>query len=154
MRNKLAVATALISFSLSPSTLLASEFDWIARNFERESGCKQVHIPFFGLARFVVGVTHPEGVSDLHLAIFEDSAISPERFRSLVDDAVGGSWKPMIRVHSSRGDTTSIYAREDGKHMRFLIGTLDGNDATLVQIRMNVNKLVNFIDEQRNRHRH
>jgi hypothetical protein len=43
-------ALLLAASLLLPLALPASEFDWLVREFSRESGAKVVHIPFFGLA--------------------------------------------------------------------------------------------------------
>jgi len=125
----------------------ASEFDWLVREFSRESGAKRVHVPFLGLANFVVKVGHPAGTSDMKLAIFERGDLEAPRFTSLTDSAVGGSWKPMIRVRSKDGESTNIYARTDGKHLNLLITTLDDDDATLIQVRIEPQALMQFIDD-------
>jgi hypothetical protein len=134
-----------------PTALQASEFDWIARNVERESGCKRTHIPFFGLARFVVAVGHPGGASELNLAVFESADIAPERFREIVDHSVGGSWKPMVRVSKRNGESTTIFAQADGRHIRMLIGTLEHGEATLVQARVNVGEFIRFVNDVQRR---
>src|SRR3954465_3840834 len=100
----LAVSVAL------PFTLPASEFDWLVREFSRQSSAKPVHIPFFGLARFVVAVGHPAGTRDLHLAGVEDVELESARFSQLTDELVGPAWKPIVRVRSRKGESTNIYA--------------------------------------------
>jgi hypothetical protein len=138
---------ALFAFVVLPSLLPASDFDWLLREFSRESGAKQVHIPFFGVARFVVAVSHPAGTSDLRLAIFERGDLDTMHFRALTDSTVGPSWKPMIRVWSSRGEATNIYAREGRKDLNLLITTLDNENATFVQVRLKPEALLRFVDE-------
>jgi hypothetical protein len=56
-----------------PLLVPASEFDWLVREFSRESGTKPTHIPMFGLVRFAVGITQPAGTSEMKLAIFENT---------------------------------------------------------------------------------
>ena len=133
--------------TLLPLPLPAGEFDWLVREFSRESGARQVHVPFFGLARFIVAVGHPVGTSDIKLAIFERGDLDTLRFSSLTDATVGISWKPMIRVRSSRGEFTNIYFRPDGKHLNLLLTTLDGDDATFVQVRIQPEALIRFVDD-------
>ncbi len=144
---------ALLSLFLlaAPAVLQAGEFDWIARHFERDSGCERLRIPFFGLARFVVAVAHPAGTSELNLAIFEKPGLSVDRFNRIVDDAVGNHWKPMVRVRSRNGESTNIYAQEIGRDLRLMIGTLDRDDATLVEVRVRPDKLIKFVDEMKKR---
>jgi hypothetical protein len=138
---------ALLTLTIVPGPIVASDFDWLVREFARESGAKQVHIPFFGLARFVVAVGHPAGTSNLRLAIFERGGLESPRFSSLTDMTVGSSWKPMIRVRSARGESTNIYERPEGKHLNLLVTALDGNDATFVEVRIQPESLIRFVDD-------
>ena len=132
---------------LFPFTVPASDFDWLVREFSRESGAKQVHVPFFGLARFVVAVGHPAGTTDMKLAIFERGDLETLQFSSLTDSVAGSSWKPMIRVRSRDTESTNIYSRTEGKRLDLLITTLDGDEATFVQLRLKPEALIKFIDE-------
>ncbi len=143
MRRFLAVLTV----ACLPLPVAASDFDWLVREFSCESGAKQVHVPFFGLARFVVAVGHPAGTTDMRLAIFERGDLESPRFSALTDSTVGSSWKPMIRVRSRNGESTNIYVRDQGKHLSILITSLDGNDATFVQVRLEPRALIRFVDE-------
>ncbi|HEX4166934.1 MAG TPA: hypothetical protein VHZ55_15825 [Bryobacteraceae bacterium] len=137
----------LVLFSSFGTVLPASDFDWLVREFARESGAKQVHVPFLGFARFLVVVGHPAGTTDMRLAIFERGDLETLRFSDLTDSTVGDSWSPMIRVRSKRGESTNIYGRSDRKHLRLLITTLDGDDATFVQVNLEPKALIRFIDD-------
>jgi hypothetical protein len=140
----------VLSATISCSSLDAGEFDWMVREISRESGAKPIHIPFFGLARFAVGVAHPAGTSDLHLAVFENVDLAPERFSIVIDSVAGDLWKPMVRVRERRGESTNIYLQESGKDLRLLIGNFDGGDATLIQVKLRPEQLMKFVDEHRN----
>ena len=70
---------SLFLFGFSVNALEAGDFDWMIRQFSRESGVEPVHIPMFGLARLFVGIARPAGTSDLHLAVFEDTGLKAER---------------------------------------------------------------------------
>lgn len=141
----LALAVCLMLPSASP----ASEFDWLVREFSRESGAKAMHIPLFGLAQFVVAVGHPAGTSELKLAVFEHPNIESARFSQLTDEMVGGAWKPIVRVRSRTGESTNIYLRQEGENLRVLLTTLDHDDATFVQVRIKPDRLMRFVDEHR-----
>jgi len=143
----------LAALLLLPATLPASEFDWLVREFSRESGLTETRIPFFGLARFAVAVAHPEGTSELKLAIFEHANLESTRFSQLTDEMVGGSWKPVIRVRSRNGESTNIYLQEERQNLRVLITSLDHEDATFVQVRIKPESLMKFVDEHRGHHR-
>lgn len=151
MRRMVALTVLLAAFSC---VLPASEFDWMVREFARESGARQMHIPFFGLARFIVAVGHPAGTSELRLAIFEHPVIRSEDFSRLADSTVGVSWQPIVRVRSKNGESSNIYVRPEGKHLQLLIATLDKDEAVFVQLRILPDKLIQFVDEQKQKHHH
>lgn len=154
LRASLAVAAVLLLGLSLPTALQAGEFDWMVREFSRETGMKPTHIPFFGLAKFVVAVGHPAGTSELNLAVFEDADLDAARFSQITDAAVGSCWKPMVRVRSKSGESTNIYARPSGKEMRVLIATLDHGDATFVEVRVEPEALMRFVDEHKDGHEH
>jgi len=145
------VALSLLVLVL-PLALPAGDFEWMVREFSRQSGVQQTHIPFFGLARFVVAVAHPAGTSELNLAVFERPHIQPRDFTALTDSVTGAAWKPMIRVRSQNGDTTNIYLRPDGKHLKLIVATLDGSEATFVELRLRPESLMSFVQEHRTGH--
>lgn len=144
MRLFLGVLTLFVALPLASP---ASEFDWLVREFSRESGAKQTHIPFFGLVRVAVAVSHPAGTSELKLAVFEHTNLDSPRFSALTDAVVGRAWKPMVRVRSRNGESTNIYVQTDGKNLRLLIASLDREDATFVQVRIRPEELMKFVDE-------
>ena len=106
-----------------------------------------MHVPLFGLARFVVATSHPAGTSELHLAVFQDLDIESERFSQLTDSVVGPAWKPIIRVRSRNGESTNIYTQSIGKDLRVLLTVLHGTDATLIEVRIRPEALLKFVDE-------
>src|SRR5205807_9034571 len=97
MRRVLALCSLAL---LAPLTLPANEFDWLVREFSRESGARQTHIPFFGLVRFGVVVAHPAGTSELGLAVFGNTDLPSNRFSDLTVSVAGGERQLLIRVRS------------------------------------------------------
>ena len=144
MRRLLSVLAVFITLPLASP---ASEFDWLVREFSRESGAKQTRIPFFGLARFAVAVAHPAGTSELKLAIFEHTNLESGKFSQLIDAVAGRDWKPMVRVRSRKGEATNIYGESEGKNLRLLITSLDHEEATFVEVRIRPEELMKFLDE-------
>src|SRR3954453_4921533 len=114
--NRSCAVCALIL--LLPLTLPANDFDWLVREFSRQSGARQTYIPLFGLVRFSVAVVHPAGASQLQLAVFEHANLESERFRHLTDAVVGDEWKPMVRVRSRNNESTNIYTQQRGRDLR------------------------------------
>jgi hypothetical protein len=140
---------ALLLALAIPALMPASEFDTLVREFSRQTGSEQTRIPFFGVARFVVAVSHPAGTSDLRLAVFEHPNVLPRDFARVADEVTGGGWNRIVRVQSRKGESTNIYTRRDGNHLRLLVATVDGNDATFVEMRIKPEALMKFVDERR-----
>jgi hypothetical protein len=140
-------ACALLLTALLAPALQAGDFDTLVARFSHESGATRTHIPFFWVARAVVAVAHPAGASELNLAVFEHANFEPRRFRELADDAVGGVWKPLIRVCSRNGESTNIYSRPAGRNLHLLLATLDHGEATFVELLVEPEALMTFIDE-------
>jgi hypothetical protein len=136
----------LLAALLAPA-LCAGDFDTLVARFSHESGAERTHIPFFWVARAAVAVAHPAGASELNLAIFEHASFDASRFRDLTDDAVGGVWKPMVRVLSQHGESTNIYSRPAGREVHLLVATLDHGEATFVEVQVEPEALMSFIDE-------
>jgi hypothetical protein len=142
------VATcALLLAGLLAPVLQAGDFDTLVARFSHESGATRTHIPFFWVARAAVAVAHPAGTSELNLAIFEHTDFAPRRFRELTDDAVGGVWKPLIRVCARSGESTNIYSRPAGRNLHLLLATLDHGGATFVELLVEPEALMTFLDE-------
>src|SRR4051812_38366911 len=139
---------ALIVFV--PLMLSASEFDWLVREFSRRSGARQAYIPLFGLVRSSLAVVHPAGAGQLRLAVFEHTDLESEEFSQLTDAVVvGHEWKPMVRVRSRNNESTNIYVQQQGRDLRLLITSLDGGEATFVQVQIRPTQLIRFIDDHR-----
>ena len=137
---------------LLPLALPASEFDWMVREFARQSGVQQMHIPFLGLARFTVAVARPAGTSDFKLAIFEHPHMQGGEFSQMTDSLIGAAWKPIIRVRSRNSESTNFYVQPNGKYLRLLIATIDSGDATFIELRLKPESLMKFVDEHKHGH--
>ena len=138
---------ALILFL--PLMLSANEFDWLVREFSRQSGARQTYVPLFGLVRFSIAAVHPVGTSELRVAVFERADLETQRFSQLTDAIVGYEWKPIVRVRSRNHESTNIYAQQHGRGLRLLITSLNGGEATFVQVGMRPAQLIKLIDDHR-----
>lgn len=120
------------------------DFNAVVRSVERNLHVHRTHIPLFGLAKFLVRVSHPAGARQLDMAIFEDVRLeehSIQRLDTAIRSAIDGHWTPMIRARE-RGEWTVIYARPDGaKHLRMLIASVDSHDAVVVQLEVNAEQV-------------
>jgi hypothetical protein len=127
------------------------EFDRIVKAIESRYGTKRTHIPFLGLANFAVMVAHPAGTSGFKLAVFEDLKSSREDQMELdrfMNGISGGGMQQLIRVHSRRdGESTYIFMGDAGKSTKLLIATFDRNQATVVEVKVNMDTLLKMINQ-------
>ena len=130
-----------------------TEFERIVKAIESHYGTHPVHIPFMGLASFIVKVAHPEGASGLKLAVFEDLKSSPgspewtERDRFMASLS-GPGLRSFVRVHSRRsGEATYIFMGPESRSTRILIATFERHEATVIEVKANFDKLLRSMEE-------
>jgi hypothetical protein len=130
-----------------------ADFDRIVKAIESHYGTHRLHIPLMGVASLLVSVARPEGATGFKLAVFEDLKSSPEygewkerdRF---MDTVFIGEMHPLVRVHSQRGgNATYIFAEPSGKSTRVLIATFERDEATVVEVKVNMSTLLKSIEE-------
>jgi len=143
------LATFLIA---SGVVLMAdSEFDHVVNAIETHYHAKRTHIPFLGLANVVVKVARPAGTSEFKLAVFEDlgdlSDVDDRELDRFMHELGSSRLHPLVRVHSHRDhDSVYIFAADGGRDTRMLIATFDRNEATVVQVRVDMEQLLKWID--------
>jgi len=128
-----------------------SEFDHVVKAIETHYGTKRTHIPFMGLASFAVKVAHPAGTSELKLAVFEDLKTLGDRDQTELDEFMRSlstrDLRPIIRVRSRRQDeATYIFAGDFGKSARLLVATFQPSEATVVELKVDINTLLSWIN--------
>jgi hypothetical protein len=129
----------------------ADQFDEIAKAIESHFGTTRVHIPMVGLANFVLKVAHPAGTSGFRLAIFENLQWSEDGHeQGDMDRFMNGlalpTLHPLIRTHSRpNSEATYVYVGEIGKTTKFLVTTFSRDNATVVEVKANVDTLLRWI---------
>ena len=136
-----------------------AEFDRIVKAIESRYGTRPLHIPFLGVANFFVKVARPEGAGGFKLAVFEGlkdlkSAADPSEWRErdcFMDTLAGPNLHPLVRVHSRRdGEATYIFmspASKSSKSTRVLIATFEHNEATVIEVKANIETLLKSLQE-------
>lgn len=146
-------ARLLVAFLAASGVILIgdSEFDHVVKAIEVHYHTKRNHIPFLGLANLVVKVAHPAGASEFKLAVFDDlDAIDDRDDRELdqfMSELSTGRLRRVVRVHSSR-DHEAIYIfadDDDARSTRMLLATFQRDQATVVQVRVDMNELIKWI---------
>lgn len=147
----LLVTVLLVTLLAAPAAAGDADFHAIVRGVESGYGVHRVHIPLFGLARFVVHVAQPEGVKDFDMAIFETREGPPpdsSRFDAIVKRAGGEHWRSVIRVRSGRShEWVYVYARPEGPDWRMLIATFEPGETVILEARVDAEFLANALDD-------
>lgn len=132
------------------------EFDRLVKAIENHYGAKPLHVPFMGLANFVVSVAHPEGASGVRLAVFENirdlhTADDPGEWRErdrFMDTLPGPNLHPLVRVHARKDhEATYIFMGPSGKSTRVLIATFERNEATVIEVKADIDRLLRSLDD-------
>ena len=127
------------------------EFDRIVSAIEHHYGVPRTHIPLMGVANLFVKVARPAGTSGFKLAVFEDLP-SPSAFGDrmdldhFMDDICRGGLHALVVTHSRRdGESTYILAGGIGKSSKLLIATFERHEATVIEVQVNLDKLLKMI---------
>ena len=132
---------AMTLLSVQP---LCADFNAVLHAFESRYGVRPTWIPFFGLARLAIRISHPQCVADLQLATFKHARFGDVReVEGLVRQYAGDGFRPLVQVHSTKsGECTLIYARPAGHdQIALLIFAHDRDDTTLLNVVVNADRL-------------
>jgi hypothetical protein len=127
------------------------EFKEIVSAISDEFHTRPVHIPLFGLVNMVTFVARPAGTKHIDLAVFENLGNHDRSGRELaqaVRSAVGAGWKPFVQVWSHHGgqeETVLVYMRMEGHDCKLLVTSIEPNEATVVQLKLNPDTLQKWL---------
>jgi hypothetical protein len=148
------VALGLLGFALPPSARAGDkEFGLLVRYVESHYHAHRSHRFLLGFASFAVNVVRPYGVRGMKLALWENQHFAAldgadADFPDVVHAGLDEGWQPMVRVWSRRsGEHTVVFAKPEGNDMKLLVATVESDEAVVVQMRINPDKLSKCIDE-------
>lgn len=127
------------------------EFSDVVNAIADEFHTRPTHIPFFGLVNVVTFVARPAGTKHIDLALFENLDSRDRDGRALAQSirrAVGSAWKPFVQVwshHGGREETVLVYMRMEGRDCKFLVTSIEPNEATVVQLKLNPEALQKWL---------
>lgn len=164
-RNKLQIFAVVfcagsIAFSVGGGTVFASDdFTRIVHHIEANYHVHRNHRWAMAFAGLVVKVSHVAGVKSFKGAIFEDQHLentaSDQKLDEIVLRAGESGWQPMVKSFSRRtGEHAFVYAKPDGHDLKLLIVSVEPNEAAVVQIKLDPDKLNDFLDEHGGGSRH
>jgi len=128
------------------------EFDRVVNAIESHCGIKRTHIPFLGVASFLVKVTRPAGATGFKLAVFENVRSAPgyrdrDDLNRFMDSLSSSGLHRVVCARSRRdGEATYIYVGEAGSSTKMLIATFDRNEATVIQVKVNIETLLKTLE--------
>jgi hypothetical protein len=147
----------LAAFLASAQNAFArDDFGKIVHHIEVNYHVHRQHRWVMGLAGFTVKFWHVAGVKSLKGAIFENqpfvNAGSDTRFDEVVRAAMDSGWQPLIQSRDRHtGERTYIYAQEvsskKGSDMKLLVVNLESNEAVVLQVKVDPQKLNAFIEQ-------
>jgi hypothetical protein len=145
-------ARLVFAFLLAAGIASASrEFDELAKAIETHYGVARTHIPLMGIANLALRVARPAGTSGVHIALFQDlrtdldddTQAELDRF---MDGLSSPHLRPIIRTRSRpNGEATYIFSGDLGKTSQILIATFNSHQATVVEVYVNFDTLVRWI---------
>lgn len=142
-----------------PVAVLASGgdggFDGVVRSIEHGYHAHATRIPFMGLVSFISrGATHG-GVSNLHVAEFDNfsTSLDGEDLTRTVEEKLGPSWERVVRETSRGGREQSlIYMRPEGSRMGLFVLDCDGSELDVVQVSVDPDHLNDTIHQYSHHH--
>jgi hypothetical protein len=128
------------------------DFGRIVQHIEVTYHVHRQHRFAMGMAGFVVKFWHFAGVKNLKGAIFENqrfaNAASDTRLDEVVRAALDSGWQPMVQEWDRRsGERTYVYAQDLGKDLKVLVVALESNEAVVLQVKVDPDRLQGFIRE-------
>ena len=155
LRRCLCLAGALLPFLLigTATAAAADDFSQIVNEVEARYHVHRNYRFLMGLAGMTVRMTHIAGARDLRAALFADQHFDAtgDELDALLWSVGAHDWQPLVRSFDRRsGEHTFIYARHQGRDLRVLLVTVEPNEGVVLEVTVNQQKLLEFID----RHQH
>lgn len=141
-----------------PVAVLASGsggFDGVVRSIEHTYNVHATRIPFMGLISFISRKATSEGVSNLHVAEFDNftGSLDGEGLTRMVEDELGPSWARVVRETSRGGhEQTLVYMRPEGARMGLFVLDSDGHELDVVQVSVNPDRINATVNQYGHHH--
>jgi len=148
MRARIAVGFAALALAVAAAPAGDRDFDAVVKGIESHYGVKRTSVPMFGMVKLIVKVARPSGVRQLDMALFENvprDAPDADDLDLVIERAVPERWRPMVRVRSRDGESSYIYYREDGRNIRLMVVSFDGDEGSAVELSVPPDKLAEWL---------
>jgi hypothetical protein len=114
-------------------------------------------IPFMGLISMISRKATRGGVSNMHVAEFEDfsAAMDGEDLNRMVEEKLGPEWERVVRETSRYGESqTLIFMHPEGARMGLFVLDSSGRELDVVQISVDPAHLNDKLNEYQHHSRH
>jgi len=148
---RIALVMTAAAVAAMPVRAADREFKDVVETISEEFHTSPTHIPLFGLVNMVAFVARPAGTKHIDLAVFEHLDTGDRDGRDIaqaIQRAVGQAWKPFVRTISNHGghlESVFVYVRPDGRDCKFLVATIEPDEATVVQLKLNPDALAKWL---------
>ena len=144
------ILLALVSIVPGIATAGDRQFDAIVERLR--SHYHKGPVRMLGFASFVANRFHAGEAKNMRIAVFEnlDPALNPPAgdFDAFMQQIAGPEFRPLVRVVSRRdGEQTFIYARPTGDDYEMLIVSLEGDEASVVKIRIPPDAMSRWVEK-------
>ncbi|MBZ5523454.1 MAG: hypothetical protein LAP21_14560 [Acidobacteriia bacterium] len=158
-RNKVVLFVLMMLAAHSALAMNKDEFGEVVDHIESHYHVHRNFRFMMGFAGMVVNVSHIGGVKTMKMAIFEDQQLrgsgSDNEFDEVMRKTLKSGWRPVVHTYSRRtGEHTYIYARSDGHDLKVLLANVEPNEAVVMQLKVDPDKLEAFINEHSSPGRH
>ncbi len=146
---------------LIPVAVLASGgeggFDGVVRSLELKYHVRANRIPFMGLISMISRRATQGGVSNMHVAEFDDfsEAMDGQELNQMVEQKLGPEWERIVRETSRSGESqTLIFMHPEGNRMGLFVLDASGHEMNVVQVSVDPAHLNDKLNEyQHHSHR-
>ncbi len=142
-----------LGLNFVPGTAQADDFGRIVHHIEAGYHVHRSHRFLMGFAGLVIKFWHVGGVKSMKAAIFEDqhldSNVADTKLNEIVLAAARSGWQPVVRSYSRHtGECAYVYMQSAGKDVKMLVVSIEPDEATVVQLKFNADKLAKFLDDK------
>ena len=141
---------------LLPVCARASDFDSAVSDLESATHVRRTYIPLMGLISACGWMYTHGSVGGLHVANLENigDRLTQEQFRQMMESRFRVGWSRMILTRDfDTGEETLIYTRPSGDKMEMMIASLERDEVSLVNMKVDGKKMSEWVNHPSGRTR-
>jgi hypothetical protein len=130
-------------------------FNGVVNGIESRYQVRATRIPFMGLISFISARATHHGVSNLHVADFENFSadVDGSELEAMVEEKLGPGWERIIRETGRKGgEQTLIYIHPEGQRMGLFVVDKEPNELDVVEVSVDPDHLDDDIGHYRHHH--